>query len=60
LGKGVISDARWEVYKKQKGLFEPLEPPFEGGPHLVVKTDGPAEEVVRKVVERVIAGNVIV
>jgi aminoglycoside phosphotransferase family enzyme/predicted kinase len=58
LEKGAISDARWEVYKKQKGLFESLPTPFEGGPHLVLKTDGPTEGVIQKVIEQVIAGNV--
>jgi aminoglycoside phosphotransferase family enzyme/predicted kinase len=47
-----VSDAGWEIYMKQKALFEHFD-----GPKLVIETAGPLEDMVKKVVEGVLAGD---
>ena len=49
--KGAVSDADWEIYTKQKSLFEPFE-----GPKVVLETEGPPEAVTEAAVERLFAG----
>jgi hypothetical protein len=46
-----VSDARWEIYQRQKEQFEPVT---EVSPesHLAVDTSGAVEEITQRVMEK--------
>ncbi len=50
------SDARWGIYKRQKELFEPLDPldPI-CGEKIAIKCEGEGERVAREVLQRVLS-----
>jgi predicted kinase len=51
-----VSDGRWEIYQKQKEVFEPITelPPDE---HLVVDTAKPVSEIVEAVLAEINGGD---
>ncbi len=46
--EGAVSDADWEIYLKQKKSFEQMPPDIK--PYLKLSTEGPLEEVIKKIV----------
>ncbi|MEE9613654.1 MAG: AAA family ATPase [Thermodesulfobacteriota bacterium] len=46
-GGGAVSDARWEIYLRQKESFEPV-----ALPHLTITSDAPPDELAGRVIRR--------